>query len=167
MTMNCSDSKHLIHLDVGNDLRADEEQQLAEHMTSCSDCRAYHVEMSSAIGALLTLRDVDAGVEHKSVWASVSREIQKRRTAPALARRFNLQVAALSVCSLGLAVVTIVQSLSSLRSGGDSSGGYYTAQPVMNVSGSTRTNAPSFHMPPSAAPTDMNTIAPSQLPQSF
>lgn len=165
--MNCSDAKHLIHLDVGNDLRTDEEQQLAEHMTGCGDCRAYHVEMSSAMGALLTLRDAAADNQQKSVWASVYREIQKRRATPVQARRFNLQVAALSVCSLGLAVVTIVQSLSSLRSGGDLSGGYYTAQPVMNVSGSARTNVPSFHMPPSAAPTDMQSVAPSQLPQSF
>lgn len=165
--MNCSDAKHLIHLDVGNDLRTDEEQQLAEHMTGCSDCRAYHVEMSSAMGALLTLRDTAADDHQKSVWSSVSREIQKRRTTPVQSRRFNLQVAALSVCSLGLAVVTIVQSLSSLRSGTDSSGGYYTAQPVMNVNGTARNNAPSFHMPPSAVSTDIQTVAPSQLPQSF
>ncbi len=130
--MNCADAKHLIHLDVGNDLRSDEESQLAEHMTSCSDCRAYHAGMSSAMGALLAARDSDAEMDCKSVWGAVSREIKKRQTSPARVRRFNLQVAALSVCSLGLAVVTIVQSLSSFRSSPQMSGGYYSAQPVMN-----------------------------------
>ena len=46
MAMNCSESKHLIHLDVGDDLRAEEEQQLATHMEACSDCRSYHAGMS-------------------------------------------------------------------------------------------------------------------------
>ena len=41
MPLNCSDAKHLIHLDVGDDLRSDEEQQLAIHMGQCVDCRSY------------------------------------------------------------------------------------------------------------------------------
>ncbi|MFN9720939.1 MAG: zf-HC2 domain-containing protein [Planctomycetota bacterium] len=132
--MNCADAKHLIHLDAGNDLRSDEESRLAEHMASCNECRTYRVGMASAMGVLLAARDSDAKIESPSVWSAVSREITKRRTSPAKVRRFNLQVAALSVCSLGLAVVTIVQSLSSFRSSPQMSGGYYSAQPVMNSS---------------------------------
>lgn len=148
--MNCSDAKHLIHLDVGNDLRSEEEGQLAEHMTNCSDCRAYRVGMSSAMGALMSLRDTDIALEQKSVWSSVAREIRKRRATPVQARRFNLQIAALSVCSLGLAVVTIVQSLSSMRNSDDSYGNYHVAQPVMNSGQQHESPAPSFHGSPSS-----------------
>lgn len=119
MPLNCSDAKHLIHLDVGDDLRSEEEQQLAVHMGQCGDCRSYHASMSHAMSALLTLRDnplTDVpGASSKSVWPSLSREINRRSTAPRVARKFNLQVVALSVCSLSLAVVTMVQSLSSMR----------------------------------------------------
>ena len=51
-SMNCSDARHLIHLDVGHDLRADEEQQVACHMNHCAECRAYHAGMSNAMDAL-------------------------------------------------------------------------------------------------------------------
>jgi hypothetical protein len=56
-------------------------------------------------------------------------------------RKFNLQVAALSVCSLCLAAVTIVQTLSAMRSGNDSDyglpalaqpAGFSTATPDFN-----------------------------------
>lgn len=119
MPLNCLDAKHLIHLDVGDDLRLDEEQQLAVHMGQCGDCRSYHASMSNAMSALLTLRDnpltESSSVNSKSVWPSLSREINRRSAAPRVARKFNLQVVALSVCSLSLAVVTMVQSLSSMR----------------------------------------------------
>jgi predicted anti-sigma-YlaC factor YlaD len=119
--MNCTDARHLIHLDVGDDLRTEEEQQLAGHMEICSECRAYHAGMSRAMSALLVLRDSPTIATERdrsagSAWPAVSREMQKRRTSPERARKFNLQVAALSVCSLSLAVVTIVQTLAAMRS---------------------------------------------------
>ena len=126
MAMNCAEAKHLIHLDVGDDLRADEEKQLATHMEQCGDCRSYHAGMSSAMKTLLTLRDDPAlvltSLKCGSVWPLVSREIARRRTSPRVARKFNMQVVALSVCSLSLAVVTMVQSLSSMRNNQDSTG---------------------------------------------
>jgi hypothetical protein len=143
--MECSDARHLIHLDVGNDLRAEEEGLLAGHMEHCGECRVYHTETSQAMNALYVLRDdpatrPESGSAARSVWANVSQKIQQRRTAPALARRFNVQVAALSVCSLSLAVVTIVQSLSAMR-GSDEPSGYMLSQPVSNLS------APSLYQP--------------------
>ena len=119
MPMTCSEVKHLIHLDVGDDLRAEEEQQLAGHMGHCSDCRSYHAGMSQAMNALWTLRDdpsmVPDNAGAKSVWPLLSQKIQRRSRSPQVARKFNLQVVALSVCSLSLAVVTMVQSLSVMR----------------------------------------------------
>lgn len=136
--MECSDARHLIHLDVGNDLRTEEESLLAGHMEHCGECRVYHTETSQAMNALYVLRDdpaarSESGSATRSVWADVSQKIQHRRTTPALARRFNVQVAALSVCSLSLAVVTIVQSLSAMRGSGEPSG-YMLSQPVSNLS---------------------------------
>lgn len=135
--MECSDARHLIHLDVGNDLRAEEETLLAGHMEHCGECRVYHTETSRAMSALYILRDdpatrPESGSATRSVWANVSQKIQQRRTSPAMARRFNVQVAALSVCSLSLAVVTIVQSLSAMRSSAEPSG-YMPSQPVSNM----------------------------------
>lgn len=140
--MNCSDARHLIHLDVGDDLRTDEEQQLAGHMELCSECRSYHAGMSRAMNALLVLRDSPSPASERdrsagSVWPAISRELQRRQTSPEKARKFNLQVAALSVCSLSLAVVTIVQSLSAMRSS-ISDSQFVPAQSVsshMNLSG--------------------------------
>lgn len=134
--MNCPEAKHLIHLDVGDDLRMEEEQQLATHMDQCVECRSYHADMSSAMSALLTLRDnpiTAAESVSKSVWPSLSREIDRRRTSPRVARKFNLQVVALSVCSLSLAVVTMVQSLSSMRNYSDTAD-FMPAQAVSNQS---------------------------------
>ncbi len=135
MPLNCSDAKHLIHLDVGDDLRSEEEQQLAVHMGQCGDCRSYHGSMSHAMSALLVLRDNPltevSSVHNKSVWPSLSREISRRDTSPRVARKFNLQVVALSVCSLSLAVVTMVQSLSSMRDD-QSPSGFMPAQSVSN-----------------------------------
>ena len=126
MAVNCSEAKHLIHLDVGNDLRAEEEQQLAAHMEQCGDCRSYHAGMLNAMSTLLTLRDDPAlafdSLKSGSLWPSLSREIARRSTSPRVVRKFNMQVVALSVCSLPLAVVTMVQSLSSMRNDQDPTG---------------------------------------------
>jgi anti-sigma factor RsiW len=132
--MNCSDAKHLIHLDVGGDLRTDEEQQLAGHLQHCAECQSWHAEMLGAMKTLLLLRDsatCEEELSRASVWPAVSREISRRRATPAASRRFNLKVAALSVCSLSLAVVTIVQSLSSMRESASASvSGFIPASPV-------------------------------------
>ena len=150
MPLNCSDAKHLIHLDVGDDLRSDEEQQLAVHMGQCGDCRSYHASMSSAMNALLTLRDNPvtevSGVNSKSVWPALSREINRRTTSPRVARKFNLQVVALSVCSLSLAVVTMVQSLSSMRDYSDPVG-FMPAQSVSNYPQPVQFQTRPFTMP--------------------
>lgn len=129
--MNCSDARHLIHLDVGCDLRGAEEIQLSEHVTQCSECRSYRTGVARAMSALFAVRDDSPVPAMRSVWPKVSREIQRRLPVPAAARRFNLQVAALSVCSLSLAVVTIVHSLSSFR-GVDASPSFVPATPVLS-----------------------------------
>ncbi|MCA9058293.1 MAG: zf-HC2 domain-containing protein [Planctomycetaceae bacterium] len=115
--MICSDARHLIHLDAGNDLNADQEHSLAEHMERCAECRSYHAGMMKAMGVLHLLRDHSADEEvFESVWSRVKPGIQqqaasrRQRTAPA-ARHFNTRIAALCVCSLALAVITIVQKL--------------------------------------------------------
>ena len=140
MVMNCSEAKQLIHLDVGDDLRAEEERQLATHLEVCSDCRSYHAGMAQAMSALLTLRDDPAvgidSAKSTSVWPALSLEIKRRGASRRVVRKFNLQVVALSVCSLSLAVVTMVQSLSALRESRDPSG-LVQAQGVS-------TQAPSF-----------------------
>lgn len=150
MPLNCSDAKHLIHLDVGDDLRSEEEQQLAVHMGQCGDCRIYHASMSNAMSALLTLRDnplVEAPSGNgKSVWPGLSREINRRNTSPRIARKFNAQVVALSVCSLSLAVVTMVQSLSSMRNY-DEPVGFMPAQSVSNYPHSVPNPTLPFAMP--------------------
>ena len=125
--MNCTDAKHLIHLDVGDDLRTDEEQQLSGHMERCAECRSYHAGMARVMSALLSLRGTSSADSPPepgghSIWSAVAREIVRRRTTPAANRKFNLRVAALSVCSLSLAVVTIVQSLSAMRASSYSAG---------------------------------------------
>jgi len=175
--MNCSDARHLIHLDVGDDLRSEEEQQLVGHMELCTDCRSYHAGMSRAMNALLVLRDSPSSVTERdrlvgSVWPAISREMQRRRTSPERARKFNLQVAALSVCSLSLAVVTIVQTLSAMRSSvGPSS--FVPAQSVssqMDLSGDAQHwghNWPSGNERQSGQMMPSRSNAQSSLPQSF
>ena len=135
--MNCAAAKHLIHLDAGDDLRTDEVQQLSGHLEHCTECRAYQAGMVSAMNALLSLRDTSSGdsmpeLAGHSVWLAVSREITRRNARPAASRRFDMRVAALSVCSLSLALVTIVQSLSSMRESSMSSG-FVPSQPVSGV----------------------------------
>lgn len=146
--MDCAEAKHLIHLDVGDDLRIEEEQQLAGHMGQCGECRSYHSAMSQALNVLTSLRHVPS--EHagtsssRSVWPAISREIQRRQTTPARVSKFNLQIVALSVCSLSLAVVTIVQSLSSMRDSVES-GSFMPAQQVRNSISAPPQNA--YHAP--------------------
>ena len=175
MAMNCSESKHLIHLDVGDDLRAEEEQQLATHMEGCSDCRSYHAGMSRAMSALLTLRDeptiVVDSARTGSVWPLLSREIKRRSAVPRVVRKFNLQVVALSVCSLSLAVVTMVQSLSAMRDYRDPVG-FVRAQSVSTQSQSLQFQAiQPLHLDgsPQQAPRTpfLPHEAPVSLPQSF
>ena len=117
MVTNCAEAKHLIHLDVGDDLRVEEELQLATHMQQCGDCRSYHADMSRSMNTLLTVRNAPAfdSLMVTSVWPLLSRELARRHTSPRVARKFNMQVVALSVSALSLAVVTMVQSLSSMR----------------------------------------------------
>jgi len=171
--MECSDARHFIHLDVGNDLRVNEETQLAEHMGQCGDCRNYHAGMSQAMNVLVTLRDAPVRDQEessagRSVWPAVSREIQRRRAVPVKMTKFNLQVAALSVCSLSLAVVTIVQSLSSMRGTGHES----EFMPAQSVS--TPVNMQHFAFPESPGSTAsrdqlLPVLQPSETagPQSF
>lgn len=150
MPLNCSDAQHLIHLDVGDDLRSEEEQQLAVHIGQCGDCRSYHASMSNAMSALLTLRDNPlagvSSVNSKSVWPGLSREINRRNTSPRVARKFNVQVVALSVCALSLAVVTMVQSLSAMRDY-DEPVGFMPAQAVSNYPQSTQYATLPFGLP--------------------
>ncbi len=145
--MKCTDAKHLIHLDVGNDLRAEEESQLASHMELCGDCRSYHGGMSSAMSALLMLRNepsmIGGNPAGTSVWPALSREIKRRKLSPRIVRKFNLQVVALSVCSLSLAVVTMVQSLSSMRDDYSSTG----FMPAQSISNSHWTQQPQYPGP--------------------
>ena len=70
MVTNCAEAKHLIHLDVGDDLRVEEELQLATHMQQCGDCRSYHADMSRSMNTLLTLRNAPAfdSLLATSVW---------------------------------------------------------------------------------------------------
>lgn len=155
--LNCSDARHLIHLDVGNDLRADEENQLATHMNQCADCRSYHSGMSQAMTVLGALRDSSDDIPttgSSSVWPALSAKIRRQNTSPASVRKFNLQIAALSVCSLCLAMVTIVQSLSAFRSS-QADGSYFPAQsvsqqlysPVMSGKPNVQQTPPQFVRP--------------------
>ena len=50
-----------------------------------------------------------------SVWPSVRAAIRLQSAATVPTRRFNLQVAALAVCSLSLAAAVIVQTLTTMR----------------------------------------------------
>lgn len=120
--MKCGDARHLIHLNAGNDLDPAEEHELAMHMEHCNECRAYHEGMSSAMNALHHLRDfgnslaastlTDSSLRASSTGALLSR-LPSRSPRIHPYRRFNGRVAALAVCSLALAVVTIVQALPS------------------------------------------------------
>lgn len=163
--MNCDDARHLIHLDAGDDLRTEEQTQLAAHLELCSDCQSYRSGMTGAMSALMVLRDLPEAVSESrlpSVWPAVARDIRRLKIGSEKVRRFNLQVVALSVCSLALAVVTMVQSLSSLRGSLNQSEGFVPAQSVSNSA------APAY--PQDARQPQTSTFNPPHhpsMPQSF
>jgi predicted anti-sigma-YlaC factor YlaD len=130
--MKCSDARHLVHLEAGNDLVAEEQTALATHLAECSPCNTYRHAMAPSTQALLALRhSMPASPVPPSVWPAISKAIQQRTSVSSMARKFNLQVAALSVCSLALAAVTIVQTLSAMRAASHSADNLPTlAQPV-------------------------------------
>lgn len=114
--MKCSDARHLVHLEAGHDLFAEEQTALTAHLAECSPCSTYRDAMAPSTQALLALRhSMPASPVSPSVWPAISKAIQQRTAVSSMARKFNLQVAALSVCSLALAAVTIVQTLSAMR----------------------------------------------------
>lgn len=116
MTLKCVDARHLVHLAVGDDTLSDEEQQLADHLHACSDCRAYHAGMMDAMHALERVRDEDyAEPPPKSIWPGLADQLKARQVVVAgpEPRRFNVAVATLCACSLVLALVTAVQNLPS------------------------------------------------------
>ena len=114
--MNCPQAKRLIQLHVGDDLNLAETQLLNSHLIQCPVCQLHHSSMRRSMSALYSLRDA-APDPTPTVWPSISSAIIGRATRERSFRRFNIQVAAVSVCSLLLAVVTIVQTLQSLRPG--------------------------------------------------
>lgn len=113
--MKCSDARHLIHLSVGDDNLPEEEQSLAEHLHTCAECRSYNAGMVDAMQVLHDFRDSSAVVSEQSVWASVERRIEDRKSMALSAQRpqrqFHGGIVALCACSLVLAFVTIVQNL--------------------------------------------------------
>lgn len=117
INLKCVDARHLVHLAVGDDTLPDEEQQLADHLHACSDCRAYHAGMMDAMHALEQVRDLDnEEPPAKSIWPGLSAQLKSRQAAIAAGpepRRFNVAVATLCACSLMLALVTAVQNLPS------------------------------------------------------
>lgn len=131
--MKCGDVRHLIHLNAGHDLSAAEEHELASHLEGCSECRAYHEGMAQAMSALHHLRDfgnaVAVSAERRST-ASLMSRLPDRSPRSHTFRKFNGRVAALAVCSLALAVVTIVQTLPSSYSSGA-----YSSNGINNASG--------------------------------
>jgi hypothetical protein len=129
--LKCIDARHLVHLAVGDDTLPDEEQQLVDHLHTCSDCRAYHAGMMDAMHALEQVRDGDCEeVPGKSIWPGLSAQLKSRQAAVAAGpepRRFNVAVATLCACSLMLALVTAVQNLPS------NNVDQYANQPVMQA----------------------------------
>jgi predicted anti-sigma-YlaC factor YlaD len=113
--MKCSDARHLIHLSVGDDNLLDDEQMLGEHLHTCSDCRSYNAGMVDAMQVLHDFRDGTVMSSDESVWASVERRIDGRRSLARAAQRpqrqFHGGVVALCACSLVLAFVTVVNKL--------------------------------------------------------
>ncbi|APZ94478.1 hypothetical protein [Fuerstiella marisgermanici] len=111
----CGDTRHLIHLAVGDDTQPDEEARLLDHLETCCDCRSYHAGMVDAMHVLEQVRDEDSvDVPAGAVWAGVSERLASRGSRAANVpqrRRFNGAVAALCACSLTLALATIVQQL--------------------------------------------------------
>lgn len=113
--MECSEAKKLILLDAGGDLYADEQNSLRLHLRGCGACDRYAAGMIPVMSVLSGLRDTPITCQAISVWPAVGASIRLRSASVAPVRRFNLQVAALAVCSLSLAAVVIVQTLSTMR----------------------------------------------------
>lgn len=114
--MNCSEAKKLILLDAGGDLYADEQTALRQHLHQCDACGTYSQGMVPVMSVLSSFRDTPATFQPISVWPAVGAALRKKTVTAVPVRRFNLQVAALAVCSLSLAAVMIVQTLSTMRS---------------------------------------------------
>jgi predicted anti-sigma-YlaC factor YlaD len=112
--MKCQQARMLIQLNCGSDLTPAESSLLKTHLADCQACRIWELGMQAPMAALHALRD-SASYPTESVWPAVSRAIRASITPHTAVRRFNLQVAAISVCSLLLAAATIAQTLSALR----------------------------------------------------
>ncbi len=144
-SLKCADARHFTHLSVGDDTLSDEEQLLAEHLHTCSDCRAYHAGMVDAMHAIERVRDEDVvDAPSSSMWPGLADKLQSRKhveTQPER-RRFNGSVVALCACSLMLALVSAIQVLPSNDSYNSFSG--IPAAGAMNVNFDTSTgfNAP-------------------------
>ena len=112
-TLKCVDARHFIHLAVGDDTLPEEEQQLAEHLHGCSDCRSYNAGMVDAMHAMQSIRDEDVADTSSSLWPAMASRLQVHKSAAAHPerRRFNGAVVALCACSMMLALVTAVQNL--------------------------------------------------------
>jgi len=113
--MNCTSARQLILLDAGGDLYAEEQSSLQQHLHSCVACSQYAEGMRPVMSVLCSLRDAPVTSTPISVWPSVRAAIRLQSAATVPARRFNLQVAALAVCSLSLAAAVIVQTLTTMR----------------------------------------------------
>lgn len=113
--MECSEAKKLSLLDAGGDLYVDEQAALQQHLRHCDACNSYAAGMVPVMSVLSSLRDTPVTWQPISVWPAVGASIRLRSASVAPVRRFNLQVAALAVCSLSLAAVVIVQTLSTMR----------------------------------------------------
>lgn len=112
--MNCTEAQQLVYLSVGGDLPAPQESALNAHLHNCKSCQAEYRGAGAAMEALSSLRSVESGSAN-SVWPGVLRGIRQSVRRNQVTRRFNLQVAALSVCSLVIAMVVIVQTLTTMR----------------------------------------------------
>ncbi len=112
--MNCNEARQLVYLSVGGDLLADQQSALNAHLRSCEPCEAEYRGAGAAMDVLTSLRSAESGTT-PSVWPGVLRGIRQSVRSSQVTQRFNLQVAALSVCSLVIAMVVIVQTLTTMR----------------------------------------------------
>ncbi len=144
--VKCSDARHLIHLSAGDDNLPDDEQALGEHLHRCSDCRSYNAGMVDAMEVLHEFRDNTAVATDLSVWPSVERRIENRRTLARASqqpqRQFHGGIVALCACSLVLAFVTIVQNLPANQGPADMLNPYGEMMPVDLKPMGNRTTVP-------------------------
>ena len=145
--LNCDDARYFVHLSVGDDNLPEEETRLAEHLHSCSDCRAYHAGMVDAMQVVDRVRDeVSDSPVAGSLWPAMAEQLKVRQAntvAPQEGRRFNVAVAALCVCSLVLALVTAVQHL---PANSNQIADNYYPMPAMNVGFSNNGSLPQNSM---------------------